>query len=240
MASKPRQPALYELMATPRAERVPAPPSERPSPSEPPPSRFSAGRAIRVPAGYLWLGGGIGLGVLVGAFSLGYLRGQGDARREYEQEWLAVNQPRLPVPPPEISNAISPLPLERPLVERARREPPGEQRAPEGVRTATGWGPIGSDPRRAGLNYFVLIHTQRGNAERLAKFYREHGVEAYAMQAKNGSLYRVVALPGYARGERSSEAVGRLEQRIKDAQRKWKLRINPRDDLAYYPERFDG
>ncbi len=230
MASKPRQPALYELMGTPQAERV-QPPRERPSTAEP--GRISAGRAVRVPAGYLWLGGGLVVLLLVGVFSLGYVRGHDEARRVAEQDWLAVNEPRLPVPPPEISAPADTMePPASPLPEATSRPPSPEP--------AAGWGPIGSDPRVAGLNYFVLIHTQRANAERLAAFCREHGVEAYAIEAKNGSLYRVIALPGYARGERSSAVVRRLEQRIKDVQRDWKLQVNPRDDLAYYPERFDG
>ncbi|MHC4768640.1 MAG: hypothetical protein ACYTEI_08020, partial [Planctomycetota bacterium] len=97
-----------------------------------------------------------------------------------------------------------------------------------------------SDPREPGKNYFVLIHTQRESAIRLSQFSREHGVEAYAIRANNLTLYKVVALPGYERGERAADFVQALERRIMEVARNWKLQVNPRDDLAHYPEKFEG
>ncbi len=232
---KPTHPALYELMRRDRAERPPKTPD-----GEQPRRRWrsSAGRTIRVPVGYLWLAGAGGLVLLIGAFSTGYVRGQDEATAKLEREWLITRQPTLAVPPPEIDTGdrgvrtAPSLPLET----RAVSDPPGRSPA-----QAPGPGPILSDPRKEGFNYFILIHTHRKNAVELADFCRQEGVEAYAVpDRKNRSLYRVLVLPGYARGERSSAPVRALEQRITDATQKWKLQRNPRDELGYYPERFGG
>ena len=232
---KPTHTALYELMRRDGAEHPPkTPDDEQPRRSW----RSSAGRATRVPVGYLWLAGAGGLVLLIGAFSTGYVRGQHDATAKLEREWLVTRQPILAVPPPEIDTgdrAVRTEPLPR-LDARAVSDPPGQSLAP-----GAGPGRILSDPRTEGFNYLILIHTNRKNAVELAVFCRQEGVEAYAVpDKKNRSLYRVLVLPGYTRGERSSEPVRALEQRIADATRKWKLQRNPRDELGYYPERFGG
>ncbi len=108
------------------------------------------------------------------------------------------------------------------------------------VTNGGAWGPPESDPREAGLNYFILIHTQRENANKLANFCRKESLEAYVVKAKNMDQYQVIVLPGYRKGARELEQIRTLERRIKAVTRKWKLRINPRDDLSYYPDRYDG
>jgi hypothetical protein len=233
MALKPTHTALYELMGRKRAERPPAP--EQKQKQEPPPQswRNSAGRTVRLPVGYLWLAGAGGILLLVAAFSTGYMRGHDDATTTLEREWMETRQPTLAVPPPEVE-----------LRDPAGRAKPaaGPEKATATARPAAGGpGPILSDPREVGINYFILIHTHRENAVELARFCRQDGVEAYAVpDRRNRSLYRVLVLPGYARGQRSSEPVRALEQRIADVTRKWKLQVNPRDELGYYPERFSG
>ncbi len=237
---KPTHTALYELMGRrDGAERPPKPTGEE----QPRHSwRSSAGRTIRVPVGYLWLAGAGGLVLLIGAFSTGYLRGQHEATATLEREWLATRQPTLAVPPPEIDTGDPPVRTEAsPGIETRAVTDLSEQAHRRAQAPAAGPGLILSDPRQEGINYFILIHTHRKNAEDLAVFFRQEGVEAYAVpDANNRSLYRVLALPGYARGQRASEPVRALEQRIIDATRKWKLQRNARDELGYYPERFGG
>jgi len=236
MARKSSNTPLYEMMLRSRAGAA----ESRKKTTREPPARLSGpGRAIRVPVGYVWLSAAGGVLLVVVAFSTGYMRGQKDATTTLERQWLQTNQQSLPVPPPEIApgvlGAIIPL-----------APPPVETR---GVTAAAGGeaghssaeAPIQSDPRVKGVNYFVLIHTRLENAIRLARFCRDLGVDAYVVPAKNVSLYyMVIVLPGYARGERSAEPVRSLEQRIAEVVRKWKLQVNARDDLAYYPQRFDG
>ncbi|MHC4219302.1 MAG: hypothetical protein ACYSU7_12715 [Planctomycetota bacterium] len=229
MARKHIGPALYELMRGRRAE---------PRAAEPPPETESAdwgwlspGRTVRLPIGYLLLAAAVVLTAVVASFTVGYSRGEGQAKAQLDQEWLATNQQTLAVPPPETRPAPAP----------ARTEPsPRETPAPEAAPAESGWGQVLSDPREPGKNYFVLIHTRRDGAVMLAEFSRAHGVEAYAVRAKNLSLYKVIALPGFGGGERSTEFVTDLERRIEEVFRSWKLQVNPRDDLAHYPEKFEG
>lgn len=235
MARKASQPALYELMRTTRKERgkPPPEPAEPPEPPEPPPLDPAAsgapGKRRRLPA-YLWIGAAALAGAVVLAFSFGFLVRDRSRTADQERQWLALHGSTLPVPDREIpGDPGSPSP-------EASIDPKAgiESILPEG------YGPIVSDPRESGLNYFVLAYTPRDNAVKLARFFRDHGVEAYAVKARNATLYRVIAAPGYAKGQRAAEAVRALEGRIAEAARKWKLEINSRDDLAYYPERYDG
>lgn len=241
MARKASQPALYELMRSARRERnrTPPPPEvpESPAPEpfpEPEPADGARRRLWRIPPGYLWVGGSAVAGVIVLAFSFGFLVRDRSQAAEQDRQWLALHGPSLPVPDPEGSPQGGLAPL--------ARGPVQAQPQPQGLETVLppGFGPIVSEPRNPGLNYFVLAYTPRENAIKLARFFRDQGVEAYAVKDKNASPYRVIAAPGYARGERGSEAVRALEARIAEAARKWKLEINSKDDLAYYPERYDG
>ena len=231
MPRKSSQPALYEVLG--RRDRGDDTVTARPRRDKP--GLASAGRSVRVPIGYLWLAGGVLLVIVVGSFSAGYLRGEQVGTTAWEEDWLASQGASLPhpVPPPEVAapgpEALQPPPT---AIEAAA--------AIKGAAAPPAWGPITSDPRVAGHNYFVLIHTRRDDAISLAQFCRDLGVEAYVVRAKNVSLFRVIALPGYAKGERSSEAVLALERRIEKVARNWKLQVNPRDDLAADPERFDG
>ncbi len=230
MGRKPTNAALYELMGKRPAE--PEGPRHPPAP-ETGSGWFGAGHTLRLPVGYILLAVGGGILLLALAFSAGYVRGHRQATTILEQEWLATHQGALPVPPPEVQPA---------LVQRSETGAPTKTTAvtPLAPAKPSGPGQVLSDPRVEGLNYFILIHTQRDNAVELARFCRQGGVEAYAVPVKNGVLYRVLMLPGYAAGDRSSEPVRALEQRIAEVIRKWKLQVNPRDELAYYPERFGG
>ena len=231
MARRHIGPALYELMRGRRADPGPAEPQPQPETADW--GWLSPGRTVRLPIGYLLLAAALVLTAVVASFTIGYGRGQGRARAELEQQWLATNQQTLAVPPPE----ALPTPLRQtPPVQPAPAEATGGAAGRENAQ----WGPVLSDPRESGMNYFVLIHTRRESAVRLAEFSREHGVEAYAIRANNLTLYKVVALPGYQAGERSADFVQALERRIVEVARRWKLQVNPRDDLAHYPEKFEG
>ena len=236
---KPTRIALYELMERKRSDRPQATSSGEQSPGR---WRSSAGRTIRVPVGYLWLAGAGGLVVLIGAFSTGYVRGQHEATAKLEREWIETRQPTLAVPPPEIATADRPVRTDPStgFQRGAVIDPPAlSQTRANAALTVNAR--VLSDPREEGYNYFILIHTHRDNAVELAVFCRQEGVEAYAVpDKKNSSLYRVLVLPGYTKGQRSSEPVRALEERITAATRKWKLQRNPRDELGYYPERFGG
>lgn len=231
MTPKGSNPPLYELMRGGRrkAEAAPKPPGRESQPSSTW-SWLSPGRTIRLPVGYLLLGTAAALVLLVAAFTVGYARGHRFAKARFEQQdWSATAQPLMRVPPPEEIAAVPDPGAATVAAGPVAVEPAMPQ----------GWGPAVSDPRVAGRNYFVLIHTQYDNAVELADFCRGNGLEAYVIQADNMALYRVIVLPGYDKGQRASDLVHRLERDIVEVATKWRLQVNPRDDLAYYPERYD-
>lgn len=233
MTPKGPHPPLYELMRGRRGKSDAAPP---PAADEAEPAAFlhwlSPGRRIRVPVGYLLLGAAAIMVLVVGAFTAGYTRGVSLARAEFERDWPAIAEPLRRVPPPESAPSGTAA-----AGADETADVMIDQAAAAGIPE---WGPVLSDPRRPGMNYFVLIHTRRDKAIQLAEFCRADGVEAYVVKADNVSLYRVIALPGYERGQRDSAPVRRLEARIVEVANKWRLQVNPSDDLGYYPEKFDG
>jgi hypothetical protein len=235
MPRKQSGPALYEMMRDRRSSPRPAAPP--PAQEEPSGSGWlSPGRTVRMPIGYLLLGAAIAVVALVGSFTIGYGRGEADARAEADRTWLAANQQNLAVPPPEIpaQRARQTAPPSARPAQEPTAAPSSSSRAP------AGWGPIESDPREAGKNYFILVHTQREPALRFARFCRDNGVEAYVVRPNNSSLYKVLALPGYAPGGRSAPFVTELERRIEAVARKWKAQVNARDDIVHYLEKFEG
>ncbi|MCZ6810651.1 MAG: hypothetical protein O7D97_01485 [Planctomycetota bacterium] len=247
MTRKRSSPALYELIHA-RSARAAAAPQQQVEESSPAPAAgqslgwLSPGRTVRLPVGYLLLGSAAGIVLLIIVYMVGYARAERVVKAELQPVLVMRDQEALPEGRPQdpmVKRFEGWTPPARPAeATKALETFPDDADRP--AAWPDRWGPILSDPRRPEHNYFVLIHTRRDSALRLARFCRDQGLEAYVVQAKNVSLYRVIALPGYTRGRRDSEEVRALERRIVEAARKWKLQVNPRDDLAYYPERFEG
>ena len=86
----------------------------------------------------------------------------------------------------------------------------------------------------------AAVRSNTANAVTLADFCRAESLEAYVVKAKNMDQYQVIVLPGYRRGDREHQQIIALERTIKQVTRKWKLRRNSRDDLSYYPVRYNG
>ncbi|MHC4428268.1 MAG: hypothetical protein ACYS0D_06650 [Planctomycetota bacterium] len=207
---------------------------------------------MRIPTGWLLLCAAVILIVVSGAYMFGYLRGEGRAQASYENEWLDTEAAAWRIPPPEDEPIVVNPPMARPAPAQASeetRQPEPEPRAAPPETAITTADPTAAfvvepnsptaDPREAGLNYFVLIHTTRANAIKLATFWRDHGLDAFAIKPPNLNLYKVVVLPGHRGGERNAEDVKALERHIKDVSQKWRLQVNPRDDLGYYLEKYN-
>ncbi|MCZ6611720.1 MAG: hypothetical protein O6941_03720, partial [Planctomycetota bacterium] len=218
MTRKRSSPALYELIHA-RSARAAAAPQQQAEESSPAPAAgqslgwLSPGRTVRLPVGYLLLGSAAGIVLLIIVYMVGYARAERVVKAELQPVLVMRDQEVLGVGPPQDPMAKRYegwTPPARPAeATKALETFPGDADRP--AAWPGRWGPILSDPRRPEHNYFVLIHTRRDSALRLARFFRDQGLEAYVVQAKNVSLYRVIALPGYTRGQRDSEEVRALE-----------------------------
>ncbi|MHC4910053.1 MAG: hypothetical protein ACYTF9_10065 [Planctomycetota bacterium] len=220
MARQRRQrasPALYELMRAVAGGRS----ADLPEDAEPmaddhedmPASRLGPGRAISLPSGYILLAVAIVIVVLVSAYVVGYRRADETARKDFE-DGLFASQPISDqgVRDPLMDDVAVPnagvSPLGRPE-ESGLLLPP----APSGntgpsvqppVATGpgvSGEGPIQSDPRVAGKQYWILMETTLEGAVRLAEFGRQQGVATYVVRSHNaGSRRMVIVAPGFDRG----------------------------------------
>lgn len=207
-------------------------------------SWFSPGSSLRVPIGYIFLSIAVVLVIVIGTFTFGHLRGGQEKEREFG-DFGSLN-----------SNTNSPLIAQDPM---GQDSPPIIMGGAEGnadISTINDlsndtagfgnssansqWGDIESDPRQEGYNYYILIHTTKANAWKLAKFCRDDEIRAYIVKPGRSNQYQVFVLPGYLRGGSDSAEIIQLKSRLKAVTRKWNLHINSRDDLSYYPERYDG
>jgi hypothetical protein len=82
--------------------------------------------------------------------------------------------------------------------------------------------PEGVDPRKSGLQYFILCSTLEANALKVVAFCRARGLDAFVVPDQNGRLREVTVLPGFGPSERSSPAIRELEERIRRVGVLWK------------------
>lgn len=96
------------------------------------------------------------------------------------------------------------------------------------------------EPREKGLNYFVLISTIPANAEKIALFFRERGLDARVVSDQNSRLREVIVLPGFPGTDRNSPMVQELRSRIRTVGAYWKAANGGSDFSDTYAKRFDG
>lgn len=175
------------------------------------------GRVLQVPVGYLFIA--IGLLLLVGAlaYMVGYSAGRDAERLVYEEDiGLAspgqADRPRVRDPLEAGASSAAAQPTATP-----RTSP----RAGAGSRSSQ-WGPIESDPRREGFEYFILAETTQDGAVRLAEYCREHGLETYVVSSNTSRNRRVIALPAFEPGNRSSPEARSLRNLIYRIGEQWK------------------
>lgn len=245
MARKHVHPALYEIIRS-REERttvgVPAGPAAPAGAGEPVPVQSS--NLLRVPVGFVWLGGAGVLLALVAAYMTGYSlgeRAEGKRRAQLLEDRLAAQLDQgLVADPLAGADGMPPLidPAPPPAPDDARRGG-----ASGGAATPGGGAPARvatTDPRVAGHYYFVLAHPDPERAPELVTFLRSNGLDAHVVPDHNGTLRKVIVLPGYASpAERSSEAIKQLEARIRTVGLKWKSVARGNTDLGdYFPEPY--
>lgn len=223
-------PALYELIGRRRSNgppvRVEEPPPPPPSPVESGGSWLSPGRMLRVPVGYLLLGLATAIALMVGAYVMGYRQASVAVRQEYAQGVLGgagtVDPLTATDPLEEDAGPTSGTGLKRVLPSDAGTRLSTPPVAVDDQDAGTGWGPLFSDPRESGMNYFVLMQTSRDGAARVARFCRDHGLETYVVGRNNASTFKVIAFPGFQSAERSGPDVRDLEALIHRIGDKWR------------------
>ena len=207
-------------------------------------SWLSPGRSLRVPIGYIFLTIAAVFVVIIGAFIFGHLRGGQDKEREFGDFGPLNKDGSSPI------IAQDPMGQDSQPIIMGGGESYADTSSTNDSATKTAgfknssasskWGDIESDPRQEGYNYYILIHTTRKNARKLAQFCRDEQIRAYVVKPGRMNQYQVIVLPGYRRGGSDSPEIIQLKSRLKAVTRKWNLHVNSRDDLSYYPERYDG
>jgi hypothetical protein len=249
MASKSSQPALYEKMRSRPAGSIAPAPMKIDIPPDLPPievagSWLRPGQMIRLPAGYVLLAAGIVIILSAFAYMVGHSRGQAVERRKYEDGVRG----KIDGGPVEAAYTLDPM---TESVSGSQQQPVGSgsrsgsnPAAASGVKAShpSSWGAIEprTDPRKKGLNYFVLAETTQAGAVRLADFCRSQGLETYVVSGKNDRR-RVVAFPGFGSSARSSAEVKALEALIHTVGDKWKRTQKGDTDLRdAYPALHGG
>ena len=259
---KSRGPALYEVIGKRSAgnggQSMPAPPARRkghravhkqvrPVQSKPSvttqgsssnggSSWLMAGSALRVPSGIVVAVAVLVLVVVLMSYMIGHRRGRDvavaqmtGAASDSGQMIAAGGQLSVVDPLATTTNSI----LVPPLPGAA-----GDESLGDNGNSEAAWGPIESDLRVSGLNYFVLAEWHGEEMVALAEFCRTRGLETYVVPGKNDRFHRVIAVPGFESTQRNDPWVLELESDIHKAGRAWKRAGGGRDLSDAYPSLY--
>lgn len=239
-------PPLYELIGT-RAARAGTPvehDQHGPAADVGPGQRLGwlePGRYLQIPVGYIFVASALIVLLAALAYMVGHSRGYGAAKAAAAEELEATHladERRRPSDPLDRHAATTADTAQQPTHNRPATTP---QRQTAAGGTPAGWGPIQSDPRQEGMNYFVLATTTPEGALRLAEFCRQRGLETYVVSGNNARLRRVIALPGFESGQRTSQPTREVEALIHRIGESWSKTEPGATDLRdTYPELYRG
>jgi hypothetical protein len=220
------------------------PPASDTASAAPMPSPAGPGRFVKVPVGYAYLAVAVGLAALVVVYIYGYSAGESAASKRFEERRIEelTSQGNLPAYDP-MTAGKTPTSLRTPAGESGGQTlgPQGGGRN-EGSAAGSGaqdLGPApGGDPRLAGLNYFVIAHTDGVRGPSLVQFCRSNGLDAHLVPDDNGRPRLVIVSPGFAAGERQSAEVKALEAKIRSVGIRWKSAARGNSDFGdLYPKK---
>ena len=232
MAKRSSGVALYELIRPPKPPQRANKPKRRTSVSKSStlPAWLSPGHTIRLPIGYLCLATVVGVVALVAAYGVGYARARPSEEAGQVGGWAAPADLAQSRPGPEKPMALRthqattalPTPTPPATSERAakRAGPLAVEQTP--LAAANQPAPVFGDPRTPGKSYFVIAETHAAGAERLARYCRSEGLEAYVIGADTDKFRKVIILPGFEPDIRSDPTVKTLETTIHRVGDKWK------------------
>ena len=219
MPRRNNRPALYEL-SRPRSEDGDVSSESSHSNSidgigASSPHWLTPGVGVRIPGGFLVLGGVILVGSIIAAWWIGYSSG------------VATTEAMMAANP----DVVLLDPLLRP--------------DPEPIKTTSGTpqgsiespvGPLISSERP---RHFVLAETNQPGADRLAEFCRLKGLEVMVIPRHNTGLARVIAMPGMETSSRQVPEVKAQDQLIAVLGRQWKQNGGRTDFSDRYMDRIE-
>jgi hypothetical protein len=97
------------------------------------------------------------------------------------------------------------------------------------------------DMREENRSYFILVHSDERYARRIVQYLWQEGVEAAAVQRHNGRPFMVVALQGFTTEEKGTADFRAYQRFLKDLGRAWEANYDSTkrwDDL--YPSVYKG
>ncbi len=231
--AKRRGPALYEIIRS-RTGDTPPPPDHSGGGDggshyhDIPASHWlQPGRQIAIPVGYLLAAIAGGMILLVVVFMIGHEQGRKAERivhvGDYESAGNADSGSEA-AHRPEDPLRTGPASRDRSSPNRTGGDSDSSRssgRAGSGPTDSSQWGPILSDPRERGREYFAIAETNESGAVRLAEFCRARGLETYVVPGNTAGLRRVIALPGFDPPGRTNPDARRLRDQIYRIGEEW-------------------
>ena len=188
---------------------------------------FTPGRPITVPAGYILVAAALVVGLLIGAYIIGYRNAENVMQSQFDESWLEAartNEQFADMTDPLGGNANRGGTSREPTdttVNSAR--PDSSMNRPASVPPPSdSLGPIDQPPLRDGTYHFVLATTRIDGAIRLAEFCRDQQLDAYVVTSKMSNRQKVIVFPALTSGSNSSAEAVSLKQKIERVGRKWK------------------
>lgn len=185
-------------------------------------------RSLRVPLGFLWLLGVAVLLVAVVAYAFGYGRGKAAGFNDGLAQRAGVDLA-----------AATTRSVQDPLLKQASTPVAQVTSAPADAKGASQAGgsesaPKDGDPRRKGVNYFVIARPSEQVAAEMLAFCRAEGLDAHLVSDHNGGRSRkIIVLPGLASSEsRKAPEAQKLEARIKTVGQRWKAKAKGNKDFS--------
>ncbi len=198
-----RKATLYELMRKGVGD---------PSPSRPSGAGFSLGSGAIEPRRPWKAWAILGVLVAVAVVVVGIVLLRDGASKDGGSGARPTPAPGTTVPPGPAANGA---PASTPALSQAKPALPAA---------------AGGDPRKAGLNYLVVMTGAATPAAELNAFLRSKGLDAWQVSGNNAGLSKVIVLPASTTG--SDQAAEALKNEVKAVGRLWKAAKAGNPDLS--------
>jgi len=256
------------VIIRPSASRVARPePSAAPPPpppvvhSEAAPSGkpwLSAGKSVRVPVGYLFLAAAAFIAIAMLGYTVGYNTHKSELaaalKEQHRRETSSILDPTLTANPnqaPAGSNTRQPgqgsttpsgggaLAANAPVTLSSDTSRQANQNVSTDAAKAYYVDQETNDPRRVGLNYWIIAHVNLEEANRIVDFLAANGISAARLPPRRG-VSDVVVLEGFQGGELSSDRSREYQAQIKRLGRDYKRQGGAVDFSDMWPKKHSG